>query len=214
MSRYTRHNRYTWNALLLVRPEYAPVPPPKREVLETGPGHSRTQPPAHTAGRHCGVLRREVRPTVGVEGADVVGAIHVSGWMYVSIGVISSFGVCVCIRERGRARAIEREGERERERYEPESDVGLDVRDGKPRSGLAYPAEKEEVLPVRVVDPDVLECECRPCGALPAGSLDFDSMEQTIPQNSPVTVLTRTSRLPIFHQNHQVIKSHHQGAPS
>ena len=114
-SRYTRHNRYTWNALLLVRPENAPVPPPKREVLETGPGHSRTQPPAHTAGRHCGVLRREVRPTVGVEGADVVGAIHVSGWMYVSIGVISSFGVCVCVRERGRARAIEREGERERE---------------------------------------------------------------------------------------------------
>ena len=114
-SRYTRHNRYTWNALLLVRPEYAPVPPPKREVLETGPGHSSTQPPARAAGRPCGVLRREVRPTVGVEGADVVGAIHVSGWMYVSIGVISSFGVCVCIRERGRARAIEREGERERE---------------------------------------------------------------------------------------------------
>ena len=116
-SRYTRHNRYTWNALLLVRPEYAPVPPPKREVLETGPGHSSTQPPAHTAGRHCGVLRREVRPTVGVEGADVVGAIHVSGWMYVSIGVISSFGVCVCIRERGRARAIEREGYIERDTY-------------------------------------------------------------------------------------------------
>ena len=115
-SRYTRHNRYTWNALLLVRPEHAPVPPPKREVLETGPGHNRTHPPAHTAGRHCGVLRREVRPTVGVEGADVVGAIHVSGWMYVSLGVIS-FLVCVCIRERGRAREIEREGERERDTY-------------------------------------------------------------------------------------------------
>ena len=211
MSRYTRHNRYTWNALLLVRPEYAPVPPPKREVLETGPGHSSTQPPAHTAGCHCGVLRREVRPTVGVEGADVVGAIHVSGWMYMSL-VLFRLLVCVCAYERGRARAIEREGDRER--YVPEPDVGLDVRDGKPRSGLAYPAEKEEVFPVRVLDPDVLECECRPCGALPAGSLDFDSMEQTIPQNSPVTVLTGASRLPIFHQNHQVIKSHHQGAPS
>jgi len=116
VGRYTRHNRYTWNALLLVRPEHAPVPPPKREVLETGPGHNRTHPPAHTAGRHCGVLRREVRPTVGVEGADVVGAIHVSGWMYVSLGVIS-FLVCVCIRERGRAREIEREGERERDTY-------------------------------------------------------------------------------------------------
>ena len=67
------------------------------------------RPPVHTTGRHCVVLRREVRPTVGVEGADVVGAIHVSGWIYVYIGVISSFGVCVCIRERGRARAIERE---------------------------------------------------------------------------------------------------------
>ena len=105
MSRYNRHNRYTWNALLLVRPEYAPVPPPKREVLETGPGHSRTQPPAHTAGRHCGVLRREVRPTVGVEGADVVGAIHVSGWMYMSF-VLFRLLVCVC--------AYEREGERAR----------------------------------------------------------------------------------------------------
>ena len=95
--------------------------------------------------------------------------------------------VCVCIRERDRER--DREKERERERYVPEPDAGLDVRDGKPRSGLAYPADKEEVLAVRVLDPDVLECECRPCGALPAGSLDFDAMEQPIPQNSPVTVV-------------------------
>ena len=97
-----RHQSYT---LYYYCPEYAPVPPPKREVLETGPGHSSTQSPAHTAGRHCGVLRREVRPTVGVEGADVVGAIHVSGWMYVSL-VLFRLLVCVC--------AYEREGERAR----------------------------------------------------------------------------------------------------
>jgi hypothetical protein len=114
----------------------------------------------------------------------------------------------VCVHTRERKSARDRERRRERERYVPEPDVGLDVRDGKPRSGLAYPAEKEEVFPVRVLDPDVLECECRPCGALPAGSLDFDAMEQTIPQNPPVAVLTGTSRLPIFHQNHRVIKSH------
>ena len=64
-----------------------------------------------------GVLRREVRPTVGVEGADVVGAIHVSGWIYVSIGVISSFGVCVHTRERESARDRERRRERERDTY-------------------------------------------------------------------------------------------------
>ena len=86
-------------------------------------------------------------------------------------------------------------------RYAPEPDVGLDVADGKPRSGLAYPAEKEEVLPVRVLDPDVLECECRPCGALPAGSLDFDAMEQPIPENPPVAVPAGASRLPIFLQS-------------
>jgi hypothetical protein len=114
--------------------------------------------------------------------------------MYVSIGVISSFGVCVHTRERESAR--DREKETKRERYVPEPDVGLDVRDGKPRSGLANPAEKEEVLPVRVLDPDVLECECRPCGSLPAGSLDFDAMEQPILENSPVTVPAGASSLP------------------
>jgi hypothetical protein len=85
--------------------------------------------------------------------------------------------VCVFAYEREGERARYREKERERERYVPEPDVRLDVRDGKPRSGLAYPADKEEVFPVRVLDPDVLECECRPGGALPAGSLDFDAME-------------------------------------
>ena len=134
-SRYTRHNRYTWNAsyssALSTRRCHHPSVRCWRRVQDTAVlstavlstqylAHS-TQPPAHTAGRHCGVLRREVRPTVGVEGADVVGAIHVSGWMYVSIGVISSFGVFVCIRERGTARAGERargkgEGGRERKR--------------------------------------------------------------------------------------------------
>jgi hypothetical protein len=141
------------------------VPPRQREVLEAGPAHGGTQPPAHTTGCHCGVLRLEAQPVVGVEGTDVVGALHVSGWMYVCLLVSFRLLVCVCVcvhtRESARARD-DRERKRERERYVPEPDVGLDVRDRKPRSGLAYPAEKEEVLPVRVLDPDVLESECRP----------------------------------------------------
>jgi hypothetical protein len=61
------------------------------------------------------------------------------------------------VHTRERKSARDRERRRERERYVPEPDVGLDVRDGTPRSGLAYPAEKEEVFPVRVLDPDVLD---------------------------------------------------------
>ena len=96
-SRYTKHERYTWNTHLLVRPEHAPVPPRQREVLEAGPAHRRTEARAHTAGRHSGILRREVRPAVGVEGADVVGALHVSGWMEVCQLVSFRLLVCVCV---------------------------------------------------------------------------------------------------------------------
>jgi hypothetical protein len=76
----------------------------KPHVFETKSTIVDTPDITDASGTHCGVLRREVRPIVGVEGADVVGVIHVSGWMYVSIGVVSSFGVC----------AYEREGERAR----------------------------------------------------------------------------------------------------
>jgi len=46
-------------------------------------------------------------------------------------------------------------------RHVPERDAGLDVADTEPRGGLPHPAEEEEVLPVRDLEPDVLEREGR-----------------------------------------------------
>ena len=50
----------------------------------------------------------------------------------------------------------------------PEPDVGLDVLDGKLGGGLAHPADKQQVLPVRALEPDVFEGESCACVALPA----------------------------------------------
>ena len=100
-----------------------PVPPRHGEVLERGPAHGRTQPAAHRAGGHGGVVRPVARPAGRIEGPDVVSPRHV-----------------------------------------PERDAGLDVADTEPRGGLPHPAEEEEVLPVRALEPDVLERKGRiPC---------------------------------------------------
>ena len=64
-------------------------------------------------------------------------------------------------------------------RHVPERDAGLDVADTAPRGGLPHPAEEEEVLPVRALDPDVLEREGRLCRTLPAGPLDLDGLENS-----------------------------------
>ena len=142
---------------LLVRAvhrEHVPVPPRHREVLERGPAHGRTQPAAHRAGGHGGVVRPVARPAGRVEGPDVVSPRHV-----------------------------------------PERDAGLDVADTEPRGGLPHPAEEEEVLPVRALEPDVLEREGRLCRALPAGPLDLDGLENSLGQEPPVALSADASSL-------------------
>jgi len=60
-----------------VRCEYVPVPPRHGEVPERGPAHGRTQPSAHRAGGHGGVVRPVARPASRVEGPDVASPRHV-----------------------------------------------------------------------------------------------------------------------------------------
>ena len=54
-----------------------PVPPRHGEVLERSPAHDRTQPAAHRAGGHGGVVRPVARPAGRVGGPDVVSPRHV-----------------------------------------------------------------------------------------------------------------------------------------
>ena len=52
-----------------------------------------------------------------------------------------------------------------------------DLADVKPRRGLACPAEQKEMLPVRALEPYVLERKGPVRRALPAGPLDFNALE-------------------------------------
>jgi len=80
-------------------------------------------------------------------------------------------------------------------RHVPERDAGLDVADTDPRGGLPHPAEEEEVLPVRALEPDVLERKGRLCRTLPAGPLDLDGLENPLGQGPPVALSADASSL-------------------
>ena len=80
-------------------------------------------------------------------------------------------------------------------RHVPERDAGLDVANTEPRGGLPHPAEEEEVLSVRALEPDVLEREGRLCRALPAGPLDLDGLENSLGQEPPVALSADASSL-------------------
>ena len=159
-------------------PEHAPVPPRPREVLEPGPAHGHAQPSARAAGRHGGVVRLEGRPAVGREGSDVVRALHVSARVRPARVRRTRQRVCgasgdACVARRGGAgtqAGLARRGGlwHTASQTVPEPDVGLDVLDGKPGGGLAHPADKQQVLPVRALEPDVFEGESCACVALPA----------------------------------------------
>ena len=60
---------------------------------------------------------------------------------------------------------------------------------------IPHPAEEEEVLPVRTLEPDFLEREGRLCRALPTGPLDLDGLENPLGQEPPVALSTDTSSL-------------------
>ena len=80
-------------------------------------------------------------------------------------------------------------------RHVPERDKGLDVADTETHGGLPHPAKEEEVVPVRALEPDVLEREGRLCRALPAGPLDLDGLENPLGQETPVALSADASSL-------------------
>ena len=77
----------------------------------------------------------------------------------------------------------------------PKPDGGLDVSDSEPRRRLIHSADQEEMPPACTVKADVLEGEGSLCSAPTTASLDFDTLEHAVDEESTIIFAAGARRL-------------------